>query len=57
MSSDQKETAKSLQILLWLWFGVMTSFVATNVVNIAKLETKIQTHNQTCPYLKNSNKI
>ncbi len=32
---------KSLQILLWLWFGTITSFTAVNVVNIVKLETKI----------------
>jgi uncharacterized membrane protein len=35
-----KEIERSLQILLWIWFGVMTSFVTTNVVNIAKLETE-----------------
>jgi hypothetical protein len=38
MSSQQK----TLQVLLWLWFGAMTSFVSTNVVNIAKLETDSQ---------------
>jgi hypothetical protein len=51
MQSEQKETKKSLQILLWLWFGVTTSFVATNVVNIAKIETELRTH-KTCPHLK-----
>jgi hypothetical protein len=30
---------KCLQVLLWLWFGTITSFVSTNVVNIAKLQT------------------
>jgi hypothetical protein len=34
-------TQKTLQVLLWLWFGIITSFVITNVVNIAKLETQI----------------
>lgn len=36
-----RQVEKSLQVLLWIWFGVITSFVATNVVNIAKLETEI----------------
>jgi cell division protein FtsB len=40
MDLKQKEIIKTLQVLLWLWFGVMTSFVSTNVVNIAKLETE-----------------
>jgi hypothetical protein len=43
------QTQKSLQVLLWLWFGVITSFVITNVVNIAKLETQVKA-------LENTNK-
>ncbi len=31
---------KSLQIILWLWFGLITSFTSVNVVNIARLEAK-----------------
>jgi cell division protein FtsB len=38
----QKEIVRTLQVLLWLWFGVMTSFVSTNVVNIARLETEVK---------------
>jgi hypothetical protein len=36
------QTQKSLQVLLWLWFGVITSFCSTNVVNISKLETQVK---------------
>lgn len=32
---------KSLQVLLWLWFGIITSFTCVNVVNIARLETRL----------------
>jgi hypothetical protein len=42
MDTKHKEIKKSLQVLLWLWFGTMTSFVATNVVNIVKLENQTQ---------------
>jgi hypothetical protein len=41
MQSDQKEIKRTVQILLWLWFGTMTSFVINNTVNIAKLETQV----------------
>jgi hypothetical protein len=44
------QTQKSLQVLLWLWFGIITSFCATNVVNIAKLENQVKSlenHNKT----------
>lgn len=41
MDKKQKEISRTLQILLWLWFGLITSFSATNVVNIAKLETEV----------------
>lgn len=40
MTTKQRQISLSLQVLLWLWFGVITSFVFTNVVNIAKLETQ-----------------
>jgi cell division protein FtsB len=40
MDLKNKEICRTLQVLLWIWFGVMTSFVATNVVNIAKLQTE-----------------
>jgi cell division protein FtsB len=43
------QTQKSLQVLLWVWFGVITSFVIMNVVNIAKLETQVKA-------LENTNK-
>jgi hypothetical protein len=39
MNSKHKEITKTLQVLLWLWFGIMTSFTIVNTVNIAKLET------------------
>lgn len=39
MSKD-KQIEKTIQILLWLWFGIITSFTAVNVVNIARLETE-----------------
>lgn len=42
MDSKHKEVCRTLQILLWLWFGLTTSFIATNVVNIARLETQIK---------------
>lgn len=35
-----KQVERSLQVLLWLWFGTITSFTAVNVVNIARLETE-----------------
>jgi hypothetical protein len=43
------QTQKSLQVLLWLWFGVITSFCSTNFVNISKLETQVKS-------LENANK-
>jgi hypothetical protein len=42
MDTKHTEIKKSLQVLLWIWFGTMTSFVATNVVNVAKLENQTQ---------------
>jgi hypothetical protein len=39
MNSKHKEIHRTLQVLLWLWFGTITSFAAVNVTNIAKLET------------------
>jgi cell division protein FtsB len=47
---NPKKVEKSLQVLLWLWFGTITSFCAVNVVNIAKLETRVdllEKHNKT----------
>lgn len=38
---EHKEITKTLQILLWIWFGAITSFTAVNVSNIVKLETQI----------------
>lgn len=38
---EHKETAKILQILLWVWFGTITSFCSVNVANIVKLETQV----------------
>jgi hypothetical protein len=40
MDLKHKEICRTLQVLLWVWFGTITSFVSTNVVNIAKLETE-----------------
>ena len=40
MDLKQKEIHKTLQVLLWLWFGTITSFAVVNVVNISKLETE-----------------
>ena len=42
MDSKHKEICRTIQVLLWIWFGVTTSFIATNVVNIARLETQIK---------------
>ena len=42
MDSQNKEITRTLQVLLWLWFGVFTSFVLVSVVNIAKLETRVE---------------
>lgn len=44
------QAQKSIQVLLWLWFGLITSFCAVNVVNIARLETQVKT-------LENNNKL
>jgi hypothetical protein len=46
MDKKQKQISLTLQIILWLWFGTITSFVSVNVVNIARLETEIKHHNQ-----------
>ena len=40
-SNKNKQISKTLQILLWLWFGTITSFVSVNVVNIAILQTEL----------------
>ncbi len=45
MDLRQKETTKTLQVLLWLWFGTMTSFTIVNTVNIVKLETEVKNLN------------
>jgi hypothetical protein len=42
MDLKQKEISRTLQVLLWLWFGTMTSFTIVNTVNIAKLETQMK---------------
>ena len=42
---ESKQIQKSLQFLLWMWFGTMTSFVCVSVVNIAKLETQVNNLN------------
>ncbi len=39
--NNNQDIQKSLQILLWLWFGTMTSFTIVNTVNIAKLESQV----------------
>jgi hypothetical protein len=52
MDKKQKEITKTLQVLLWIWFGTMTSFVSTNVVNIAKLETENKILRQNITHLE-----
>jgi hypothetical protein len=42
----QKQINLTLQIILWLWFGLITSFVSVNVVNIARLETQMKHSNE-----------
>jgi hypothetical protein len=42
MDLKQKEIHKTLQVLLWLWFGTITSFAIVNMTNIAKLETQMK---------------
>lgn len=44
--NKRNEIEKSLQILLWIWFGTISSFSAVNVVNIAKLESKVESLEQ-----------
>jgi hypothetical protein len=46
MDLKNKEICRTLQIILWLWFGLVTSFVSVNVVNIARLETQVKHLNQ-----------
>jgi hypothetical protein len=38
--NNQTQHGRTLQILLWLWFGTITSFVSVNVVNIASLQAE-----------------
>ena len=45
MDLKQKEINRTLQVLLWLWFGTMTSFTIVNVANIVKLETQVKNLN------------
>jgi hypothetical protein len=52
MDKKQKEIGKTLQILLWVWFGIITSFVSVNVVNIARLETEMRHHNEIIKHQK-----
>jgi hypothetical protein len=52
MDKKQKEIHKTLQVLLWIWFGTITSFVSTNVVNIAKLETENKILRQNITHLE-----
>jgi hypothetical protein len=52
--NNQKQIHKTLQVLLWLWFGVITSFTAVNVVNIVKLETQVKNLSQDNQNLRSS---
>jgi hypothetical protein len=52
MDLKQKEIHKTLQVLLWIWFGTITSFVSTNVVNIARLETENKILRQNITHLE-----
>jgi hypothetical protein len=51
--SKSKKIEISLQIFLWLWFGLITSFCATNVVNIVRLETENKILKEDIILLKN----
>jgi len=53
MDLKQKEICRTLQVLLWIWFGTMTSFTVVNTVNIAKLETQIKNLNYELNSLEN----
>ena len=53
MDLKQKEITKTLQVLLWLWFGTITSFAIVNMTNIAKLETQIKIINNELNNLEN----
>jgi hypothetical protein len=52
MDLKQKEIHKTLQVLLWLWFGTITSFAVVNVVNISKLETENKILRQNITHLE-----
>jgi len=39
---NTSQHSKILQVLLWLWFGTITSFTIVNVANIVKLETQVK---------------
>lgn len=53
MEKKQKEICRTIQIILWLWFGIITSFVAVNVVNIVRLEIQINNINHELEDLEN----
>ena len=38
--NKQQQICKIFQVLLWMWFGTVSSFVSVNVVNIARLQTE-----------------
>ena len=40
MDLKSKEICRTIQVLLWLWFGIITSFTVVNTENIVKLETE-----------------
>jgi hypothetical protein len=54
MDKKQKEITRTLQVLLWLWFGTITSFTMVNTVNIAKLETENKILRQNITHLESS---
>ena len=53
MDLKHKEICRTLQVLLWVWFGTITSFVSTNVVNIARLETENKILQENITHLEN----
>jgi hypothetical protein len=53
MDLKHKEICRTLQVLLWVWFGTITSFVSVNVVNVAKLETENKILRQNITHLEN----
>ena len=46
MNKKQKQITKTVQILLWIWFGVITSIISVNTLNIRRLEAQNEVQNK-----------